>query len=194
MKQKIKLCLLWIWTLFQTRFFLKFASIGKGCRIVGFPYLSPHTVTLGDHCFINKGCYLSGHIRAGNFVMLAESVAIVGGDHVIDSTDVPMIFADREIAKKVEIGDDVWIGHGAIILHGVHIGNGAIVAAGSVVTKDVPSYAIVGGVPAKLIRYRFDDNQIKCHQEMLTQYHTTKKLSGILVRASKHLKITETRT
>ena len=63
---------------------------------------------------------------------------------------------------KIEISDDVWIGTNALILSGVHIGKGAVVAAGSVVTKDVPPFAIVGGVPAKVIKYRFPDDIIAC--------------------------------
>lgn len=63
--------------------------------------------------------------------------------------------------EKIQIGNDVWIGYGAIIQRGVQIGDGAIVAAGAVVTKDVPPYTIVGGVPAKPIRQRFDDQIIK---------------------------------
>lgn len=60
----------------------------------------------------------------------------------------------------IKVDDDVWIGYGSTILSGVHIGQGAVVAAGSVVTKDVPPYAIVGGVPAKVIKYRFDQDLI----------------------------------
>jgi serine acetyltransferase len=56
----------------------------------------------------------------------------------------------------IVVGDDVWIGYGATILSGVHIGQGAVVAAGALVAKDVPPYAIVGGVPAKVIKYRFE--------------------------------------
>lgn len=59
------------------------------------------------------------------------------------------------------VEDDVWIGFGAKVLSGVRIGQGAIIAAGAVVTKDVPPYAIVGGIPAKIIRYRFDEDSIK---------------------------------
>lgn len=59
------------------------------------------------------------------------------------------------------IGDDVWIGFNATILSGVNVGKGAVIAAGSVVTKDIPAYAIVGGVPAKVIRYRFERDVIE---------------------------------
>ena len=65
------------------------------------------------------------------------------------------------VANPPIIEDDVWIGCNATILQGVKIGTGAIVAAGAVVTKDVPPYAIVGGVPAKIIKYRFTEEQIK---------------------------------
>jgi len=69
-----------------------------------------------------------------------------------------------EELKRTQIGNDVWIGARAIVLDGISIGDGAVIAAGAVVTKDVPPYAIVGGVPAKLIRYRFEDDVI---QELL---------------------------
>lgn len=63
--------------------------------------------------------------------------------------------ARNSVSKKTVIGNDVWIGFGAIIISGVNIGDGAIVAAGAVVTKDVPAYAIVGGVPARVLKMRF---------------------------------------
>lgn len=70
--------------------------------------------------------------------------------------------ADREAISKGDIivKDDVWIGRNALIMSGVNIGQGAVIAAGAVVTKDVPPYAIVGGVPAKVIRYRFEEEII----------------------------------
>ena len=66
---------------------------------------------------------------------------------------------------KINIGNDVWIGARAIILDCVNIGDGAIIAACAVVTKDVPDYAVVGGVPAKILRYRFEPNEIKFLKE-----------------------------
>jgi acetyltransferase-like isoleucine patch superfamily enzyme len=69
------------------------------------------------------------------------------------------LYKDKEL-QHTEVGNDVWIGAGCIVLDGVTIGDGAIIAAGAVVTKDVPPYAIVGGVPAQIIRYRFDINTI----------------------------------
>lgn len=69
---------------------------------------------------------------------------------------------DEAFSKgDIVVDDDVWIGYGATIMSGVHIGQGAVIAAGAVVTKDVPPYAIVGGVPAKAIRYRFETEIIK---------------------------------
>ena len=67
---------------------------------------------------------------------------------------------DATSKGPIVIDDDVWIGYGATVLSGVHIGQGAVIAAGAVVTKDVPPYAVVGGVPAKLIRYRFEPSVI----------------------------------
>ena len=76
------------------------------------------------------------------------------------------IFKTHIASKKTVIGNDVWTGRNATILAGVRIGNGAVIGAGAVVTKDVPPYAIVGGVPAKIIKYRFSPEQIEAMEQI----------------------------
>lgn len=106
---------------------------------------------------------LNEKLRIGNFVSIASGVKfILGGNHNIDTiTTYPfkVKFLDEKMEAwskgSVIIKDDVWIGMDAIIMSGVTIEQGAIIAAGSVVTKDIPPYAIVGGNPAKIIKYRF---------------------------------------
>lgn len=102
----------------------------------------------------------------GSYCSIAEHVRfLLGGEHTTNTIStypfkVMKFGEEREAGSKgsIVVKDDVWIGDGAIICSGVTIGQGAVVAAGAVVTKDVEPYAIVGGNPAKLIRYRFDEN------------------------------------
>ncbi len=104
----------------------------------------------------------------GNYVMLGPQVLIVGKDHNYDVVGTPMIFAGRPEHPKTMIGDDVWIASRATIIAGIRIGSGAIVAAGAVVTRDVEEYAIVAGVPARTIGYRFTPEQCQEHGHMLS--------------------------
>ena len=107
-------------------------------------------------------------IKIGNYCSIADNVVfLVGGEHDYKriSTFPFQSLIYKQKTKKNEkndivVDDDVWIGFRSTILSGVHIGQGAIVAAGSVVTKDVPPYAIVGGVPAKVLKYRFSHELI----------------------------------
>jgi chloramphenicol O-acetyltransferase type B len=148
----------------------KFCAIGKDCYIGRDVYIRPGSITMGNHSFVGDGARLSADMSIGNFVMLAGSVAAVGGDHRYDVPGVPSIEAGRGANRPITIEDDVWIGHAAILMHGVTIGEGAIVAAGSVVTKDVLPYSIVAGVPARFIKERFADPAHKeIHLEALAQ-------------------------
>ena len=88
-------------------------------------------------------------------LMMGEEVMIIGGGHHFDDLNMPMGMQGDKEKTKLHIASDVWIGSRAMILPGCQrIGHGAIIGAGAVVTKDVPDYAIVGGNPAKVIRYR----------------------------------------
>lgn len=108
-------------------------------------------------------------LKIGNYCSIASNVTfILSADHYVDHIST-FPFKVKVLGEKLEgvskgnivVQDDVWIGYGTTVLSGVTIGQGAVVAAGSVVTKDVPAYAIVGGVPAKIIKYRFDKEIVK---------------------------------
>lgn len=108
----------------------------------------------GDYVYFGYNCYVYGTVEIGNYVMIAPNVVIAGGSHGFFRNGIPMIFQDSPPDKKVIIKDDVWIGANSVILPGVVINNGVVVGAGSVVTKEIPEYAIDVGNPAKVIKYR----------------------------------------
>ena len=102
--------------------------------------------------------------KIGKFVSIGKNSLIGAGMHPLDYISTHPCFYNEEINAKnspVIIGNDVWIGQNVFIKPGVKIGNGAVIGINSVVTKDVPDYAIVGGAPAKFIRYRFSEKIIK---------------------------------
>ncbi|MDQ1805379.1 CatB-related O-acetyltransferase [Chryseobacterium sp. PTM-20240506] len=123
----------------------------------------------GEYSYIGPGCVIYPKVKIGRYTMLAPQVKIVGGDHYYKNPNKPIIFSGREAELETIIGDDAWIGYGAFISRGVKIGNGAIIAAYSVVTKDVEPYTIVGGSPAKFIKYRFTEEEIDEHKKMLKE-------------------------
>ena len=119
---------------------------------------------------IGDRCLFLADTEIGNKVLIACNVAFLNSDdHRYDVVGKAMWDSGRGDKYKVIIEDDVWIGHGAILLTPVRVGRGAIVAAGSVVTKDVPRYAIVGGNPAKVIRMRFTPEQIEEHERLVSE-------------------------
>ena len=97
-------------------------------------------------------------LKVGKDVMMGPYVVIVGDSHRFSRTDIPMRLQGTKEYQPVRIDDDVWIGARAIILPGLKIGRGAIIGSGAVVTKDVPPYAICVGNPARVIKYRTDQN------------------------------------
>ncbi len=107
---------------------------------------------LGDYNFVGA----AGGVRIGANVLIGQGVRFHSENHVFRRTDIPI--KEQGVTNEgIVVEDDVWLGSGVIVLDGVTIGHGAIVAAGSVVTKDVPPLAIVGGVPAKIIKFRSED-------------------------------------
>lgn len=133
-----------------------FKNMGKNVIIFDqFTCLSPQNVSLGHDVSITRDVifYGQGGIDIGNYVMIAPGVMIITAGHGFSKTGIPMV--KQEFTKaKVTIGNDVWIAVRAVILPGVTIGDGAIIGGGAVVTKDVPPYSIVAGVPAKVIKKR----------------------------------------
>ena len=129
-------------------------------------------IKVGKHTYgpINARTYgvENEGLDIGAFCSIADQVLfLLAGEHSYKfitsfplKTKFDILKEECHSKGKIKIGDDVWIGHGVIILSGVEIGQGAIIAAGSVITKDVPSYAIVGGNPAKIIKYRFNSEII----------------------------------
>ncbi len=112
-------------------------------------------LVMGNHSNIGPYNYIgcSGKITIGNNVMLAPRVSIYAENHVFDNPNIT-IKAQGVAKMEVVIEDDCWIAANAVILAGVRIGKGAVVAAGSVVNEDVPAYAVVAGVPARVLKSR----------------------------------------
>lgn len=130
-----------------------------------------HCVEVGQYTYGNLAVYNDVEevkLKIGSFCSIASDVTfLLGIDHntkLISTFPFNAIFdGEYEAISKgdIIIDDDVWIGYGATILSGVHIGQGAVVAAGAVVSHDVPPYAIVGGVPARILKYRFSPELIE---------------------------------
>ena len=129
-------------------------SVGVGLRINRPVNGFNKNVHLGDHVNFN-GCKIlgSGELRIGRYFHSGEDVTFITQNHNYDIADA-IPYDKHKVIKSILVKDFVWFGHGVIVLPGVTIGEGAVVGAGAVITKDVPDCAIVGGNPAKIIKYR----------------------------------------
>lgn len=163
---------------------------------------------IGDHTYIQKKATIF-NANIGKFCSIASRVSIGPGIHKTDgvsthpvfylkNTPLKKIYSDRDMfesSKTTTIGHDVWIGEGAILIDGISIGTGAIIAAGAVVAKDVAPYSIVGGIPAKHIKYRFEENEIEAllnsewwnfpEDWLQANYQAFGKISDFLVKTHK---------
>ena len=152
-----------------------FGSHGRNFRFDPDGNYSYGTIHVGNDVNLGLRPFLNASrstIHIGSKVIFGPEVTIRGGNHRIDLVGRFMFdVTDAEKLPENDVGvvieDDVWIGTRAIILHGVTIGRGAIVGAGAVVTKSVPPYAIVGGVPARVIKFRWDIETIIEHENIL---------------------------
>ena len=149
----------------------KHARVGRGFHVDKDVTMHGHGsgFSAGDYVYIGRRSELAPHVHIGNYTSISADVVFTGRDHVLDRPGTPIRSSGRPNSVVTDVGHDVLIGRGATILRGVRIGNGAVIAAGAVVTKDVPAYAIVGGIPANVIRFRFDEGGQKAHDKMLQE-------------------------
>ena len=157
MKPVVSLCALFVRDKERRRLFKKNILLDHAIHLPGYSYI------------IKPFRMENPNTRIGRYVSIAHNVQLGLAQHPLDVLSTsPKIYGktkrfvqEGRMVEPIIIDNDIWIGASVIVLNGVHIGPGAVVAAGAVVTKDVPPYAIVGGVPARVIRYRFEPKVIK---------------------------------
>jgi acetyltransferase-like isoleucine patch superfamily enzyme len=131
--------------------FGRFVWIGDGTKIRCHEGL----VEIGAKSVLGQECTISAyqHVRIGEQCVVADRAMFIDFDHGIVEVERP-IRLQGIYKRDVEVGNNVWIGYGACILRGVHVGDNSVIGTNAVVTKDVPANAIVGGIPARIIRMR----------------------------------------
>lgn len=153
--------------------------------------------SLGRYSYVGYDCEIV-NCQIGAFCSIANGVIIGGAQHPLTWVSTSPVFYDAKggtgnhlgslkepSRSETIIGNDVWIGSRAIILGGVTIGNGAVIGSGAVVTKNIPDYAIVAGVPAKILRYRFEDKIIQrlCESEWWNLQEESLKKVAVLAES-----------
>ena len=152
--------------------------VGEGFHLgANSRFWAPESIVIGKNVYAGKDLFIETNVEVGDGCLLANKVSFVGRhDHDFRQVGVPVRFCswvgDLPLghpvrSEKAIVEQDVWIGYGSIILSGVTIGRGAVVAAGSYVTKDIPPYSIVGGIPAKVLGSRFDADERAVHENSL---------------------------
>lgn len=151
-----------------------FRECGKNVVFFAKDNFSYKTISIGNDVYIGPGANFSSikSITIGNKVMFGPNVTIVGGDHNTTQVGQYMFDVEDKLSENdlpIVIKDDVWIGTGVIILKGITIEEGSIVAAGSLLNKNVPPYSIVGGVPARILKSRFQNSQLDEHIQIMKE-------------------------
>ncbi|RYE29894.1 MAG: acyltransferase [Sphingobacteriales bacterium] len=108
---------------------------------------------IGNYCEVNENVYIQSAI-IGDHVLIAPNVALLSVTHNYDDLELPILEQGFTEPRPVIIEDKVWIGRNVIVMPGIKLGKGCIVGAGAVVTKDVDPFTIVGGIPAKMLKFR----------------------------------------
>lgn len=140
--------------IFLVRNYLK--SCGKKLRVKSGAEISPNS-SVGFDSELGTRCIIQANVSIGDHVIMGPDIKIYSRNHRADRVDIP-IQKQGDIELTTIIGNDVWIGANVIVTAGVTVGNHCILAAGSVVTRDVEDYAVVGGVPAKVLKIRNQEN------------------------------------
>ena len=128
----------------------------------GVVVMSPQKVEIGHDVFLNERSLIGGQngVKIGSYVQLSHNVSLISENHRYSNPSQP-IKNQGYFGGPIVVEDDVWIGANAVIMPSVKVGKGAIIGANAVVTRNVKPYAIVGGVPAKFIKYRFSKEKIE---------------------------------
>lgn len=164
----------------QSVFFKRsFKSCGKNvylrpssCDIKGL-----NNISIGNNVSIPKGAIIystEANLIIKDNVIFGPRPTIITGDHRIDVVGIPIIESHEKLPENdadVIIEEDVWAGANVVILKGVTIGRGSVIAAGAVVNKSIPPYSIVGGVPAKVLKYRFSIEEAIAHEKLIYNEH-----------------------
>ena len=127
--------------------------MGRNVNVEKGAHFTPE-LSIGNNSGIGIKCELYGKITIGNDVLMGPEVIIYTQNHCTRDKNKSIISQGYDDMKPVSIGNDVWIGRRVMIMPGCKIGNGCVIAAGAVVTKNMPDYTIVGGVPARVLKKR----------------------------------------
>lgn len=148
----------------------RFQTCGENVKFSPYDQFSFGTISIGNDVFIASRAWFVGEIYISDKVLFGPNVVILGGDH--NTLEVGQYIFDVKTKRDSQEGPivietDVWIGANTTILKNITIQRGTIVAAGSVVTKTFPPYSVLAGVPAKLVKRRFTEDEIRDHESIL---------------------------